>query len=273
MAFQSNYKNMEATLSGTLENIEIENLYLWRYVDAEKLLDFITNKQIHFSRLDQFEDPLEGLENQARYNLKLHNISDNDIVLSYFKLKSRDDIKEWQNGIFASCWFLPRRDSESLVMWNLYSNKNGFAIKIKLSSLVESYKKSIGSLQDKEIVGSFYGKIYYLDYFAVYEHANLNTKLLTSMIKSPDYEHENEFRFVLLRNNRDVTIEDRKFIKLKLEIQTIKDTTIIAHADMEDLTFNLFQKELLEHGHILEKSKILTKQVVNRLIRYLPINK
>ncbi len=258
---------MEALLSGTIEQQEFDNLYLWRYVDAEKLLDFISNKQIHFSRLDQFDDPLEGLENQARYNIKLHNSSDNAQLLSYFKLKSKDDIKSWQNGVFASCWFLPSRDSESLAMWNLYSDKNGFAIKIKLSTLVESFKKSIQELQDNEIEGSFYGKVNYLDYFAVYEHATINPKLLTSMIKAPDYEHEKEFRFVLLRKNRDEKMEDRKSIKLKLDVETIKNTTIISHADMGELTFNLFKKEILENECVLEKSKILTRSVVNKLIK------
>jgi hypothetical protein len=258
---------MKASLSGNIEKQELENLYLWRYIDSEKLLDFITNNQIHFSRLDQFEDPLEGLENQARYNLKLHNTTDNEQLLSFFKLKSKDEIKKWQNGIFASCWFLPSKDSESLAMWNLYSNKNGFAIKIKLSSLIESYKMAIENLIDKEVIESFYGKVYYLDYFAVNDHANLDSRLLTSMIKSPDYEHEKEFRFIFLRMEREKTIEDRKSIKLNFDTELIKNSSIIAHADMGELTFNLYKKDLFEYGYNLVRSKILTRTVVNKLLK------
>jgi hypothetical protein len=258
---------MKPLLHGNLNKEELDNLYLWRYINSEKLLDFIQNRQLHFSRLDQFEDPLEGLENQARYNLKLHNTTNNEQILSFFKLQSKGDIEKWQNGIFASCWFLPTKDTESLAMWNLYSNNDGFAIKIKLGSIVDAFISSIENLDDLEITDTFYGKVNYWDYFAVPSHASLHSNLLTSMIKTPDYEHEKEFRFVLLRKAREHSIQDRRSIKIILGSEIAINTSIIAHANMGELTFNLFKGYLKDFGYTLVRSKILTRKVVDNLIQ------
>jgi hypothetical protein len=44
---------------------QLENDFLWKYLDIFKLLDFITTGKIYFTRFYQFEDGLEGLTGKA----------------------------------------------------------------------------------------------------------------------------------------------------------------------------------------------------------------
>jgi hypothetical protein len=38
-----------------------EDEYLWKYLDMHKFLSFILKKELFFTRLDKFEDPIEGV--------------------------------------------------------------------------------------------------------------------------------------------------------------------------------------------------------------------
>ena len=42
--------------------------YVWRFMDMHKFLNFILHNNIHFSRMDSFEDPLEGITQQELLN-------------------------------------------------------------------------------------------------------------------------------------------------------------------------------------------------------------
>ena len=44
---------------------------LWKYLDFHKFIDLISNKTLHFNRLDQFEDPFEGATRKAIYDINL----------------------------------------------------------------------------------------------------------------------------------------------------------------------------------------------------------
>ncbi|CAN5659802.1 hypothetical protein BH10BAC2_BH10BAC2_01590 [soil metagenome] len=38
-----------------------KNSFAWRYMSFQKVWDLISNNSIYFSRLDTFDDPIEGL--------------------------------------------------------------------------------------------------------------------------------------------------------------------------------------------------------------------
>ena len=133
------------------ESLPNNHEYLWRYFDIHKLLDFIKKKNIRFTRMDQFEDALEGipfetLERFAKTNieptLNLANIIiEPDRYLSYPKVKifgRIDQILKIQSSHFVSCWFYEQR--ESMAMWNLYSNADGVALKIPFGKLISNLK-------------------------------------------------------------------------------------------------------------------------------------
>ncbi len=259
---------MDIVKPTNLSEPEISDRFLWRYVDSEKLFDFVINKQMHLSRLDLFEDPLEGLDLQTKRSMMVQNISNDENLIRMHPIKSRVELDKWQHGIYTSCWYMPENANESLAMWNLYSNDSGFAIKIKLSSIIESFLTGLNEYQnDTELVNYYYGKVSYSSYMEIYNLAGNGENILTCMLKDPGYEHEKEVRFVMLRNTRDEAIPERKSIRINLEAPPLNDLQIIANPDMGKFTFDLFKEKLSDLGFELQKSRIITRKVANKLIK------
>ena len=201
--------------------------FLWRYYDLHKFLSLLQTKTIRFSRMDTFEDPLEGIPLRAllAYQTKLdpdlmQGISLSELILDeqlrdfvpkglQSKLRSINAI---QKSTFLTCWFAEQR--ESVAMWNLYSNPDGVAVKIPFSSLAQKLKVAHDSLS------AFYG--------GSVEYLNLNTLYTTrsgddvqqtkvALRKDNSFKHECEFRFVIrLKDHRnDLPGIDSEILDLK----------------------------------------------------------
>jgi hypothetical protein len=252
-----------------------DNSYVWRYMSYFKLYDFLFNRNIYFNRLDNFSDPLEGLDMKTRFLLHLKNISkDSDesdtlrrLVHSKNTALFKEELEKWQKGIFASCWFLTEdRHTESLAMWELYSNYSGFVIKIPLNKFNLLIDNSLVNLKEFQIVEANYGKIEYLDYHEQPE-INENSLIMPALVKHSSYAHENEIRYLL---SWDVGKEhDTNFINLKFSdyFNIVKDSfEVISHPNMDNTLFDLYFQKFKEIKIELKKSTLLTKEIISTLI-------
>jgi len=55
------------------ETLPRDEEYLWRYSDLHQFLTLIKQKRFRYSRMDQFEDPLEGVPYEYLYQFVLKN--------------------------------------------------------------------------------------------------------------------------------------------------------------------------------------------------------
>lgn len=195
------------------DNFSLEQLdetFLWRYVSLHKLLDLVLNKQIYFSRLDDFEDGVEGLTGYG-IQLKFFTMSepltaenvnpafdkDEQILLVAQDQNTRQEylheLTSSQQTQFASCWFLG--DRESLSMWKIYSQKDGVALKFNARELVDTVLKAAESYTNSPFEYLTYGPLEYKNIWP-FDHSEKFDGKFNAMKKDKSYFHENEFRFI-----------------------------------------------------------------------------
>lgn len=257
--------------------------YAWRYISFENLKKMLLNNQIYFKRIDQYEDPNEGLSAQLRWRMYLKTIIIEAEKDSSLKKIAEDpiyqsEINRYQKGSFASCWFIPKKindldnnnqgHNESLAMWQFYGKADGIALKIKYETLKEIITKSVESIIDQEFVEMHYGMVNYL---SIYDHMMLNNEIDTfpGFIKDASYFHENECRFLLYRKNTIITPDRIQFnLPLYKPLKEFQDDIeIYANPKMNVSSFNKCQDEIISLGiHKFLKSKIPTKENIQQFI-------
>lgn len=185
--------------------------WLWRYFDIHKFLSFLNEKTIRFARMDEFEDPLEGIPLSAliTYEEKMNqNLIPKDTTLSQLILDDTlfkslpillqnklTQIHAIQMTTYVSCWFYEQR--ESMAMWNLYSDLNGVAIKVPFGKLVTQFKHTDFNHQP---IDAFYtGRVDYQNFKTVSPFvANERSKIpKVALRKDSSFSHEKEVRFVI----------------------------------------------------------------------------
>lgn len=185
--------------------------FLWRYFDLHKFLSLLNEKNIRFARMDEFEDPLEGIPLSAliTYEEKVNqNLIPKDTTLSQLILdqtlfgslpillqKKLNQIHAIQLTTFVSCWFYEQR--ESMAMWNLYSDSNGVAIKLPYGKLISQLKETNFNHHN---IGAFYtGRVDYQNFKTVSPYvANEKSKIpKVALRKDSSFSHEKEVRFVI----------------------------------------------------------------------------
>lgn len=211
--------------------------YLWKYLDLHKLLDFINSGQLHFNRLDLFEDPIEGLPtSQLRKN---HLIESN-----YNKALERKIIKEHPNleeeiltdlfispkqkQQFVSCWFHDER--ESMAMWNLYSNRDSVAVKVKtnefLNYTIEKGKEFIESHGYRlNLIGDI---IEYLKLNPFDPKLPKQKRKYAAFKKDLSYRHEQEYRLLIFTHPKWIEATNKKFFKFPFDFNQV-NIEIICH--------------------------------------------
>ncbi|MCG6191389.1 DUF2971 domain-containing protein [Maribellus maritimus] len=223
------------------ENLPKDNEFLWRYFDLHKLLNFLQNKQIRFTRMDQFEDTLEGvpfetllritqMSNMPTFSLANFILDHKTTTLPQdSKLFGRiEKILQIQSSHYVSCWFSEQR--ESMAMWNLYSNSDGVALKIPFKILKNHLKPKS---EEQNIQDYFCGKVEYQDFRnkSVYPENELSKIKKVSLRKDVSFSHEKEIRFVIkkekTKDNLELGINSEP---LNLEELDIK---IVCHPKMD----------------------------------------
>lgn len=247
-----------------------DDAFVWRYMSFEKLYDMVSDNLIYFSRLDFFEDPLEGLKTSTINSMLFKNL------IEHRNAPTSDQIirekKQWQQGAYASCWYLTENSStdlasginnhqESLAMWNLYTaNAYSFVIKIRFKTLLALISQSLSEDQSPCFNKARYGKIEYLPFNVPY---NKNHKPpMPSLVKHISFKHENELRFLLMEDTD--TGENKRGIKLKLKLDINElepKVEIYSHPDMHHEIFNMFTERFKSLNFNLRISNLQTKNL------------
>ncbi len=185
-------------------------VYLWRYFDLHKFYSFLKTKDIRFTRMDEFEDPLEGIPLRALLTYVEEKDSEligeerlSDLILdksTFGKLSPNmqnriKNIKAIQRSSNVSCWFLGNR--ESMAMWNLYSNEDGVAIKVQASLLIKHFKENYPLIFNIGAYSFYGGKVHYQDFKSIIYEKDSPIDLKVGLRKDVSYRHEEEFRFVI----------------------------------------------------------------------------
>lgn len=253
-----------------------DDAFAWRYMNFPKIWDMLSTGKIYFSRLDVFDDPMEGMP--LKYIQPLYYANLNRHVKDYIScgiLPSKFEVDNWRNSAFASCWYLTEGEinkfnhEESLAMWDLYSDSYGFVIKIKFTELQKMIETALKDFVDPEIRRGFFCKVEYISYFDDFypqDPTKADVDILRSSVKHLSYKHENESRFLLLAQNKNL---NRKGIELKLKnhfIDISPSIEILSHPNMDDEVFFTFENKFKDLGFRLGHSKILTAKVISRFV-------
>jgi hypothetical protein len=188
-----------------------EDAYLWRYLDLHKFLSFVIGKSLFFSRLDKFEDKLEGISLIHLYYKNLKSEMDNhpafDDMRQMFSINNLSgemeqidkEISKTQEFNFANCWVISKSHSESVAMWNLYSQPNSVAIKIKYKDFKSLLQKNglnpTTTTRESDIICS---PVRYIDF----QNSNQEQQKIKGIrdsvfFKDISFKHEAEFRIII----------------------------------------------------------------------------
>lgn len=247
------------------DNLPSDNEFLWRYIDIHKLLSILNSKSIRYSRMDQFEDVLEGvpyetlmragfLNNKEAFNLSEVILNSDSFMLNGLNIATRiDRVIQIQKSHFVSCWFSQQR--ESMAMWNLYSNSDSVAIKIPFSYLKKEYKPD---LKNKENIEYYCGRVSYQDFRNTNQNLDDSlTKLgIIGLRKDLSFSHEKEVRFIVKKelNSKENTVGIES---IPLNFNDI-DLKIISHPKMSNWKKDNIKKLLKSKklGNVFSESEI-----------------
>jgi len=259
------------------DNFNIEQLndtFLWKYIDIYKFIDFLINKELYFTRLDQFDDKLEGLpikvllkmfyskniapitKETVDKNLGNEEYLNKNIEL-YNSYRNEDEFKiiinEIQKCQFASCWFIGNKESHS--MWKIYSKKDGIVLKFKAKPLIAKIINYAENYPFLVFPIMYYGKVNYKNIWPIDLEENYNDVEFPGLVKDSSYVSENEFRFVAISDKKE--LGKHKCFKLKIE-DTFTDNDlgmeIITNPFIEDYQYNSL-KAVIEKFNIYDKLK------------------
>jgi hypothetical protein len=247
-----------------------EDQYLFKYIDIHKLIYLLYSENLFFSPLSYFDDPLEGISQEA-LNSNHANIiqqcNDNDdnqhnkILQDDEKAVSYNSyLEKVQKQLFASCWFLGTR--ESLAMWENYSNNDSVALRFKPDYLCNHMISNFTNLEDPNFDLMAHGKV---EYFKLSPLDPNDETLKNShhkfpgFIKDLSYKHEEEFRFLLMQQHMK---KQYSFFEFSPGPLKELDFDIITHPYMEDWKFKNIQTILsnLKLANKLQKSAIPIKR-------------
>ncbi len=234
----------------TYNTTGIKKESLYRYMSLDKLMSLLTTKSIYMPTMDRFDDKLEGISTFDITELQVHYETcfidrEEDIAPAMLKdwkeqkeisashLKSISKKMVWnQKAHYVSCWFSSDRESDG--MWRNYAKEDGFAIKVNRKQFQDKVMQSmaLNTLSRKQNIIA--GRVKYQDFPRVIENEQENTVLYLAFRKDESFQHENEYRIVLV----DKSQEDKpNFFSYQLENFEELDITIIAHPAMTDDVF------------------------------------
>lgn len=164
-----------------------EDTVLWRYMSLTRFMNLLEHKKLWFSRLDKFEDPLEGtftdveLEHLRNLPVVPSPRGPEPVGESYLRLMELGRVSH-----YASCWREGKH--ESMAMWDIFG-KLGVSVAIK--SDIGRLKAAVGSCEK----GVFLGRVNYLPWEEMATYPN--NAILQCFRKDRSYDHEAEVRAVI----------------------------------------------------------------------------
>ncbi|WP_163708306.1 DUF2971 domain-containing protein [Mangrovibacterium lignilyticum] len=222
--------------------------------------------------MDKFDDPLEGMTYDLIANEVYCRNYEGEIAPSWTESEKRelqkegkirrkhiiDETAKIQKSQFASCWFLSKK--ESFAMWNLYSNRDGVAIRYNPNELTNLIKVIAESYVHHDFNHFISGKVDYVDIWPFDLSKKFENKhKFTALKKDTSYSHENEYRFIVATPN--TVIGKYESFELPMGDFLNDDFNIFANPYMEHWKFENLLEILKSYklDHKLTKSNLFVK--------------
>jgi hypothetical protein len=168
---------------------------LWRYMPISALMQLLTMRTLHFTRIDKFDDKFEGVwpQEDQKYLDTIEGLDSRGYHIPSFT-------KEYRTKVAASCWH--ESEYESAAMWDRYAFGNqGISIKTTFGKL----KAVLGiseTINDKNRLYHLFdaGRVQYFDHVndGLRKLGNRDLTLLSPfMLKHKGYEYEHEVRVLI----------------------------------------------------------------------------
>lgn len=252
---------------GTYHTQLLKKDYLFRYTKKEFVIGFLKTQSLYLTQMSRFDDKLEGISTFDITEL-LHSYKDyfQDNPLDYdglsihYRELVRDDAKKrlynvrnrllrGQKKHYVSCWFNSNKESDG--MWRNYAKQDGFAIKLELKAFQNRIKKSVDSNITNNNQFVRVGKIKYQDFTEVHSNESKNSVLYLAYRKDLSFQHENEYRVVMVdtkeRNQEAILYNIKDFSDLEI--------SIICHPGMRHDDYEKAKIELEKYGNNISVQK------------------
>jgi hypothetical protein len=165
---------------------------LWRYLSFAKFASLLQSAQLHFTRVDHFDDHFEGAwpKSDLAYWTK-------ERLIDVFKVA--DFTEQMRRNVAVSCWF--QSPHESAAMWRLYApGSEGVAVATTFGKLRNFVNAA--SIEADWISGA--GRVTYLDHSndglikSLRTDERLPNAMMPFMLKNISYEYEKEVRALII---------------------------------------------------------------------------
>jgi len=194
---------------------------IWRYMSFFSFVSMLHHQALHFTRVDQLDDPFEG--SFPRLNVKIRPTTYKEkMPVKKINLLS-EMYREYVKHTFINCWHINKY--QSAAMWKLYLQSNeGIAIKSTVGSLRTSFIKSKYELS--------IGQINYIRYS---KDLIPEGPLFPYFHKRKSFEHEHELRVVIQDHSRDSQGDiiwsnprHKSGLMIKIDLDNLIDRIIVA---------------------------------------------
>ncbi len=193
--------------------------FLWKYFDLHKFISLLSKKKLFFTRLDNFDDPIEGIKTK--------------LLRKYAKLGEPIDpnspkVADSQKKNYVNCWFTSER--ESMAMWNLYSNVDSVAIKVEFASLKKELEKSFHNFIETNSNLTICGEpVDYLELNPFNSSLDLQKFKYSALKKDVAYQYESEYRLLI---NTPSSENPKLFYEIPLNLKEL-NLIVLTHPKME----------------------------------------
>jgi hypothetical protein len=230
----------------SIQNPGTDGHFLWKYLDLHRLIYFLSQQSLFFTRLDVFKDPYEGVKTTTLRKVYTFKDSPDEKVRKLLPLATKSETVASQRKQFVNSWFYGER--ESMAMWNLYSNPDSVALKIDFDSFYESlvtyFKKTVRTHENKiSVIGD---RISYFKLNPFDKRQKIKLRY-SGFQKDISFEHEKEYRFLIYANPVYALRNDLTF---KVSLQNFKRLpfVIITHPEMADWKLNNIKELVGSYG-------------------------
>lgn len=187
---------------------------LWRYISIDSFERLIQSSELHFHRIDNYDDREEGVLTTLDKG-----------IFSFFS-NSEEYWERERKRHYVSCWI--ESPHELALMWQAYGNK-GVAIKSSVKSLIESF-------EDDETNKIIMAKVQYKDYDIDSSQINGTPINVLKIVftKRKYYEQEKEIR-LLYSDYFSPKGQEKLYYNLPCHIETlIEEIRLAPNLSCED---------------------------------------
>ncbi len=197
-----------------------DDAIVWRFMSLEKFINLLITNELHFSRIDKFEDHFEGMwpvSDTKYFRSLVEKNKKNFDIEAYTKIFRR------QTAI--SCWH--ENPHESAAMWQLYNPSNdGVAIQTTFGKLKSEFLNAAQA--DPNLNLCDIARVEYINHMTdnmVVTGKELPNLLRAPMSKNISYQFENEVR-ALISFYPQFEINEPGY-KLKINSNNLIDAVIV----------------------------------------------